>query len=49
MQLIEQFYAVDELRQVDTVLVYKGTLGKHVYQEARRNCVSHARFRKDGL
>jgi len=32
MQLIEQFYAVDEQRQVHTVAVYKQALGMCVYR-----------------
>ena len=39
MQLIEQVYAVDELRQVHTVRIYKGALGKHVYRLDDRESV----------
>ena len=39
MQLIEQLYAVDELRQVHTVLVYKGAWGMHVYRLDDRELV----------
>ena len=39
MQLIEQFYAVDEERQVHTVAVYKQALGMHVYRLDDRESV----------
>jgi hypothetical protein len=39
MRLVEQLYAVDELRQVHTVLVYKGSLGKYVYRLDDRESV----------
>jgi hypothetical protein len=39
MQLIEQLYAVDELRQVHTVSVYKNPTGMHVYRLDDRESV----------